>query len=252
MIVCENAKSLVQWRDSLSQSRHVGFVPTMGALHEGHLSLIQKAKRECDPVVVSIFVNPTQFNDPGDLKNYPRPLNEDLEFLKNAGVHAAFVPEGGEMYADRYRFEVLEKDFSRKLCGASRPGHFNGVLTVVLKLLNLVRPHRVYFGEKDYQQLRLIEDMVQALFLPVEVVRCPTVREIDGLAMSSRNRLLSPAAREIAPLRDRRLSSESELPEIRQELEQAGFRVDYLEELDGRRFVAAFLGQVRLIDNVEI
>lgn len=253
MITFENNKDLIRWRRALSEQRQVGFIPTMGALHQGHLSLIEKARRECDQVAVSIFVNPTQFNDPKDLEHYPRPLNEDLALLENAGVQVAFIPSAEEIYADKYRFELNEKENSSVLCGASRPGHFNGVLTVVLKLFHLVQPHRAYFGEKDFQQLQLIRDMTQALFMPIEIIAGPTVREPDGLAMSSRNRRLSPAERDIAPRLYRHLQNTTKpLDETRKDMEADGFRVDYLEDHWGRRFVAAFLGSVRLIDNVEI
>lgn len=232
----------------------IGFVPTMGALHEGHLSLIERAKSECDHVIVSVFVNPTQFNDPNDLAKYPRPIEQDVELLRKAGADAVFLPQPEEIYADKYRFKVTENEFSKKLCGASRPGHFDGVLTVVLKLFQLARPDRAYFGEKDYQQLQLIKDMSEALFLDIEVVPCPTKREADGLAMSSRNLRLSSEQRETAPmiykvlrtLADKKIDA----VDARVQLESAGFRVDYVENYFGRWFVAAFLGEVRLIDNL--
>ncbi len=228
----------------------IGFVPTMGALHAGHLSLIEKAKAECDHVIVSIFVNPTQFNDQKDLEKYPRPLDADLALLDKAGVDVAFVPQAEEIYNDHYRFKVSENDFSTKLCGAHRPGHFDGVLTVVLKLFQLARPDRAYFGEKDYQQLLLIRDMSAALFLDIDVVACPIKREADGLAMSSRNLRLTPAQRELAPKIYQILKTAPDAGHAAKELSDAGFRVDYVEEYFGRRFAAAFLGDVRLIDNV--
>lgn len=232
----------------------IGFVPTMGALHEGHLSLIERAKAECDHVIVSLFVNPTQFNDPNDLLKYPRPVEQDLEMLRKARVDAVFLPQSEEIYFDKYRFKVTENDFSSKLCGAQRPGHFDGVLTVVLKLFQLARPDRAYFGEKDYQQLLLIKDMSAALFLDIEIVPCPTQREADGLAMSSRNLRLSPEQREMAPLIHtilRELSDKKiDATDARLQLEAAGFRVDYIENYHGRWFAAAFLGEVRLIDNL--
>ncbi len=231
----------------------IGFVPTMGALHEGHRSLVERARAESDVVIASIFVNPTQFNVASDLDKYPRTLESDLLSLEDAGVDYVFLPRPEEMYADNYRFEVREKEQSQFLCGAHRAGHFEGVLTVVLKLFNLVKPDRAYFGEKDYQQLKLITDMASALFLDVEVVPCPTVRETDGLAMSSRNLRLSAQQRERAPLFYRALKSKGADPAgVKSELETAGFKVDYVEERWGRRFGAAFLGEVRLIDNVEI
>jgi pantoate--beta-alanine ligase len=233
------------WRRQ--QKGTVGFVPTMGALHAGHLALVERSKRECESTVVSIFVNPTQFNDPKDLDKYPRTLEADLELLEGH-ADVVFLPQAEEIYADQYRFQLRESTSSQILCGATRPGHFDGVLTVVMKLFQIVQPNKAYFGEKDFQQLRLIQDMARAYFLEMDVVACPTVREADGLAMSSRNRLLSPAEREKAPLLYRALQS----PQAWQILTDAGFRVDYVEEHWGRRFGAAFLGNVRLIDNVEL
>jgi len=245
-----SAAELRALRKTLTGS--VGFVPTMGALHEGHYSLVERARRDCDVVIASIFVNPTQFNDPSDLEKYPRPVEEDLAGLKSAGVDHVFLPNPADMYADNYRFEVREKEFSKVLCGAHRAGHFEGVLTVVLKLFNLVKPDKAFFGEKDYQQLKLITDMATTLFLDVDVVPCPTLREPDGLAMSSRNLRLSAGEREIAPALYRALKTALTPEAARLALEKSGFKVDYIEERWGRRFGAAFLGDVRLIDNVEI
>lgn len=250
MKLIESATEMRALRANLKGS--VGFVPTMGALHEGHYSLVERARKECDVVVASIFVNPTQFNDPKDLDKYPRPIEKDLAGLEKAGVDFVFLPRPPDMYTDNYRFEVREKELSKILCGAHRAGHFEGVLTIVLKLFNLVKPTKAYFGEKDFQQLQLITDMSAALFLDLEVVPCATLREPDGLAMSSRNLRLNNQEREIAPLMYRTLKNAPDCAAARRELEQAGFKVDYVEEHWGRRFGAAFLGEVRLIDNVEI
>jgi len=251
MRVIETVASFREWRNDLKQEQQsLGFVPTMGALHSGHLSLFKQAKQECDQVAISIFVNPTQFNDPKDLEKYPRPLERDLEMAKQIGVDAVFVPQAQEIYADKYRYQVLERDLSKILCGSTRPGHFEGVLTVVMKLLNITSPERAYFGEKDYQQFLLIRDMAKAFFMPTQVVSLPTIRESDGLAMSSRNVRLTPSERQLAPMIYRELKSSKPLSDVRSALESAGFRIDYLEEHFGRRFIAAFLGEVRLIDNV--
>src|SRR5665213_2540530 len=191
-------RSLAEWRAERAAmdlpGLSVGFVPTMGALHAGHRSLLERARAENDKVVMSIFVNPAQFDDPADLERYPRVLEADLA-VAGGLADCVLVPEAREMYRDDYRYRMTEYTLSARLEGAHRPGHFEGVLTVVLKLLNLVRPHRAYFGEKDRQQLDLVQGMAQALFLPVEIVACPTVRDPDGVALSSRNRRLSPAAR---------------------------------------------------------
>jgi len=230
----------------------VGFVPTMGALHAGHRSLLQRARSENEICLLSIFVNPTQFNNPEDLLRYPRHEVQDLELAAQQKVDAVFLPTVEEMYPPNDTFRIEESQLSHLLCGAFRPGHFSGVLTVVMKLFQLVRPTRAYFGEKDFQQLHLIRGMVESFFLPVKVVACPTVREADGLAMSSRNLRLTSEEREHAPLLFKTLRGEPDLQLARQKLEQEGFYVDYLTEQWGRRFVAAHLGSVRLIDNVEV
>ncbi len=174
----------------------IGFVPTMGALHEGHLSLMRRAKAECQLVVASVFVNPTQFGPSEDLARYPRDLEGDTRLCASVGVDAVFAPAPAEMYPNGFATWVnAEDETARRLEGQCRPGHFRGVLTVCLKLFNIVQPHRAYFGAKDYQQALLVRRMVRDLDLPLEIVVCPTVREADGLAMSSRNRYLDPAAR---------------------------------------------------------
>jgi pantoate--beta-alanine ligase len=234
------------------QGETVGFVPTMGALHKGHVSLIKRSSQECARSLVSIFVNPTQFNDPKDLERYPQPRAQDLELLEHTGASAVFLPPPREIYNDDYRFAVSENEVSGVLCGPTRPGHFAGVLTVVMKLLNIVEPQRAYFGEKDYQQLKLIQDMVRAFFIETEIVPCPTVRENDGLAMSSRNVLLTHDQRKLAPAMYRILKAAPTAEDAIHQLEDVGFVVDYVEEHWGRRFAAAHLGAVRLIDNVEL
>jgi len=224
----------------------------MGALHDGHLSLLGRARQECDLVVASVFVNPAQFNDKADLARYPRPVAEDIRKLESAGTDYLLLPSAEDIYPDGYRYRVSETADSGALCGAYRPGHFDGVLTVVLKLLNLVKADKAYFGEKDYQQYRLIKGMAAAFFLDTEIVACPTLREPDGLAMSSRNLLLEPAHRELAPALYKALRSKAAPSEIKRRLAALGFRPDYVEERWGRRFAAAKLGKVRLIDNVKV
>ena len=230
----------------------LGFVPTMGALHEGHAGLLKQSAKENDSTVLSIFVNPTQFNDPKDLEKYPRTFDADFDLAAACGVTAIFFPDHNEIYADKYRFTVTENNFSQILCGAFRPGHFNGVLSVVMKLLNMIKPTRAYFGEKDFQQLRLIEDMVKAYFMPLEICRVRTFREESGLALSSRNTRLSPIGREKAALIYKTLTTAGSAVDAKNILNESGFEVDYLEDIDGRRFVAALLEGVRLIDNVTL
>jgi pantoate--beta-alanine ligase len=229
----------------------IGFVPTMGALHAGHRALLARARAENERVVLSIFVNPTQFNDSADLEKYPRTLEADLK-LSAGLVDDVIVPPPAELYPDDYVYRVTESRFSRELEGAHRPGHFDGVLTVVLKLLNTVQPKRAYFGEKDWQQLRLVEGMVRALLLPIEIVPCSTERDVDGLALSSRNRRLSHPARVRAAQFPLILRSAHTAEAAVETLKTAGFGVDYVEDRDGVRLGAVRIENVRLIDNVRL
>lgn len=247
-IVFKNISEFQNYRHSLKGT--VGFVPTMGALHAGHSSLLECAKQENDFTVLSIFVNPTQFNDPKDLEKYPRTFEDDFQIATQTGVSAVFYPEFANMYPDNYKYSVTENSYSKILCGASRPGHFDGVLTVVMKLFNIVQPDRAYFGEKDYQQLHLIEGLVKAFFLPLQIRPVATLREKSGLAMSSRNARLSAEGRKKAALLFKTITEVPTVESAKNILLNYGFQIDYLEDIDGRRFVAAFLEGVRLIDNV--
>ncbi len=231
-------------------TKKIGFVPTMGGLHDGHLSLVNRAKSENDITVVSVYLNPTQFNDKKDLETYPANFGDDCALLEKAGVDYLFAPTYPVMYPDDYKYKVIETDFSKTLCGATRPGHFDGVLTVVMKLFNLVRPTNAYFGEKDFQQFKLLKGMIDAFFLDINIVPCPIVREKNGLAISSRNRKLSEAGLGLAPRFHEILSGKGTPQEKTAELEKAGFKVDYVTEYDGRLYGAVFLEDVRLIDNV--
>ena len=256
----------------------VGFVPTMGALHEGHISLINRAKKENDIVVCSVFVNPIQFNNQTDLEKYPRTPEHDIEKLKQAGCDAVFMPSVEEMYPNKVEDHYDFGDLERVMEGACRPGHFNGVAIVVRKLFEIVTPNRAYFGEKDFQQLAIINKMVSNLNMNLEIVPCPIVREKDGLAMSSRNVRLNESERAIAPkiyatLNDATSRKNEMTPaELRQYAldkfaEIKEFDVEYVEITDetnlkslenwkecehARIFVALQLGPVRLIDNVRI
>jgi pantoate--beta-alanine ligase len=253
----------------------VGLVPTMGALHAGHGRLIQRARADCGHVVVSIFVNPIQFNDPRDFQLYPRDLSSDLEFCRARDADIVFAPTAAEMYRQPLKSFVDVAGVTEHLCGAFRPGHFRGVATVVMKLFGIVQPDRAYFGEKDAQQLATIRRMVLDLSVPVTIVGVPTVREADGLARSSRNQRLSEEERRIAPilyqalqLAGGRISAGHRDPrEIREEalaaLKRPEIRVEYLEivdpdemrpvdRIDGPVLIAAaiWLGSIRLIDNL--
>ncbi|MBQ8864497.1 MAG: pantoate--beta-alanine ligase [Rikenellaceae bacterium] len=258
----------------------VGFVPTMGALHQGHLSLVERARRECEVVVVSVFVNPTQFNDPNDLKNYPRTPEADTEMLRAAGVDIVFMPSVEEMYPtpDTRVFDFGNID--KVMEGATRPGHFNGVAQVVSRLFDMVRPAKAYFGEKDFQQIAVIRAMVAQLALPVEIVPCPIVRGEDGLALSSRNTLLTPEYRAAAPdicaaLREGAAAVGDKSPAevealVAEAIERGGLlRVIYVQVVDGTSLerveswsvaeggciqccVAVQAGAIRLIDNMRM
>ncbi|ENW78525.1 MULTISPECIES: pantoate--beta-alanine ligase [unclassified Acinetobacter] len=254
----------------------IGFVPTMGNLHEGHLTLVRAAKKICDVVVVSIFVNPIQFGAGEDFDSYPRTLEQDSRLLADVGCDIIFAPSVDQMYGKQPRLtNISVSQITNDLCGQSRPGHFDGVAVVVTKLFNIVQPDYAFFGEKDYQQLAVIRQLVQDLNIPLEVIGVPIVRAADGLALSSRNGYLSEEQRSIAP-KIYQLLKQAEvglgegqslsqvLANISTELTQAGFVVDYVEarqpnlqpieefDRDLVLFIAAKLGSTRLIDNLHI
>lgn len=271
MQVCRSIPELREARAALPQ--RLAFVPTMGALHAGHLSLVKLARAHSDVVAASVFVNPTQFNDASDFQKYPRTLDDDLRQLEAAGVDLVFAPEATAMYpADEVAVSVDVPALTRQLEGAHRPGHFEGVCRVVLKLFHLVQPSAAVFGMKDFQQLRIIEAMTSGLNLPIEIVRGPTLRDSDGLAMSSRNRRLSAEERERAVAIPRGLEAAevafdagehdaAALVEIVRTA-MAEVKIDYVAAVDAERLepvetmanggllaVAAHVGPVRLIDN---
>jgi pantoate--beta-alanine ligase len=249
-------ENLSSWRRERRQQTHagltLGFVPTMGALHAGHLSLVRRSRAENDRTLVSIFVNPTQFDDPDDLAQYPRTLDTDLEMLRRDSTDFVLIPGAADLYRDGFQFRVTEQERSKALEGACRPGHFEAVLTIVLKLLQIAEAERAYFGEKDWQQLELVRGMADAFFLRTDIVPCATVREADGLALSSRNRHLLPADRQRAPQFFRILSTAASADAAVRDLRREGFIVDYVDDRDGRRLGAVRVGEVRLIDNVSL
>jgi len=210
----------------------LGFVPTMGALHEGHRSLIRRARAENDAVVVSIFINPTQFGPGEDLQKYPRTFEEDLKSCEEAGVDAVFAPTHEEIYPEGYDTYLTQEKLTRVMCGASRPGHFRGVLTVCCKLFNIVGPDVAYFGQKDYQQTVVIKRMVADLRMPLRIEVCPTIREDDGLAMSSRNRYLSASQRADALCLSRSLDLAAEM--AARGVTDAGKIIDAMKALIGK------------------
>jgi len=247
--------TISQWRQYKNNSgmagKTIGFVPTMGALHSGHLSLIKKSKKENDVTMVSVFVNKPQFNDKSDYLDYPRDTEKDVQLLETLFTDFLFIPEYKELYSDDYRFKVTENSFSKLMEGKHRPGHFEGVLTIVMKLLVGIAPSKSYFGEKDYQQYYLIRDMAKSFFIETKIVVCPTVRNPDGLAESSRNSLLSPTALKKSSQFFKELSSTKTKDRAIASLKKSGFNVEYIEEFGGRRFGAVNIDNVRLIDNVE-
>jgi pantoate--beta-alanine ligase len=249
------ARSIVETRAALQPAREgsIGLVPTMGSLHEGHLSLLRAAREECDTVVMSLFVNPTQFGDEHDLASYPRDEEHDLGLAREAGVDLVFAPGAAEMYPPGYQTWVEVMDVGGTLEGEFRPGHFRGVATVVLKLFSIVRPDRAYFGQKDAQQAEVIRRMIEDLALEVALRVLPTVRDEDGLALSSRNVLLSPEERERALALPRALATKDADAARALLARSNGLVVDYVEVADFQPRVlagAVRVGPTRLIDNV--
>jgi pantoate--beta-alanine ligase len=263
-------------RQARAENRIIGFVPTMGALHAGHLALVKRARQDCSPVIASIFVNPKQFGPTEDFAKYPRMLEGDSEKLVAAGIDSLFMPEAAEIYPPNFSTYVYVEGLSERLEGRTRPGHFRGVTTVVLKLLEIVQPHFAYFGRKDAQQVRLIQQMVRDLNLDTEIVICPIVREADGLALSSRNAYLNGEERRAATVLHRALqaahaemmagvrdAAQLQLALHRALKSEQLARVDYAEVVDAETFepivrvnrscyvlLAVFVGKTRLIDNL--
>ena len=279
MKVLKSKKTLIDYVERQREmGKKIGFAPTMGALHQGHLSLYKAAKKENDEVISSIFVNPTQFNNPDDFQKYPKTLEKDLELLEKAGVDAVYVPNVEEMYPDglnskKYNFDGLENEME----GKYRPGHFDGVGTIVEEFFRQVQPHNAYFGEKDYQQLAIIKKMVEKTKLPVKIHGVPTLREEDGLAMSSRNVRLTETQRKEATIIYETLTKVKEwfkvisLEEIKQKVtdifRNSNFELEYFviadeetlkeanaidEDKEYRAFIVAYADTVRLIDNMHL
>jgi pantoate--beta-alanine ligase len=278
MRVIENPREMQAWAvETKRAGLRLGLVPTMGFLHEGHLSLVRLARERCGAVALSLFVNPTQFGPNEDFNTYPQSIARDLELCRCAGVAAVFLPQAAAMYAPDASVAVVEDRLSAGLCGASRPGHFRGVCTVVAKLFNIALPDVAVFGQKDYQQVAVIRRMVRDLNFPVEMVVAPILRDPDGLAMSSRNAYLSADERRmglglsqaLALARDAADAGERDTAAVkgrmRAHLESRGLRVDYVAIVDADTLepvdalahgqvalVAAFSGKTRLIDNAAL
>jgi len=273
-------KTIAETREALAGEalkNKIGFVPTMGALHKGHLSLVERCHSESDLTVVSIYVNPTQFGPQEDLNHYPRNLEKDIDLLRNYHVDIVFTPDDVQMYPEGYCTWVQVEGLSDILCGASRPGHFRGVATIVLKLMHIVNPKLMFMGMKDYQQIIVLEKMIEDLNLETKIVRCPIVREPDGLAMSSRNSYLTPDERQRATclikalknaqkmVNEGHLDSSILISEAENIIKQSDGRIDYIKIVDGstlqelpevrsssRMMLAVYIGNTRLIDNIEL
>lgn len=267
-----------QIKEAKNNQKIIGFIPTMGYLHEGHLSLIREAKKDCNYIVVSIFVNPKQFNSEEDLKKYPRDYERDLGLLQQEEVDLVFLPEIEEIYPEEPKIYIDIPNLTNKLCGIYRPGHFQGVLLIVLKLFHLVEPHKAYFGKKDYQQYLIIKQMVKDLDMDIDVVGCPLIREDSGIALSSRNARLSEKGYSDAQLISRALflaknewqkgeKNPENLKEIIRDIIETGplNKVEYIEIVDPISLenvqvvkegdiiaVAVYTDNVRLIDNIEL
>jgi pantoate--beta-alanine ligase len=277
MEVIATAKEMQQRSDQLRQKeKTIAFVPTMGYLHEGHLALMREGKNRGDKLIISIFVNPTQFGPAEDYEQYPRDMQRDLKLAQKVGVDIVFTPSSQEMYPDGFQTSVEVEGVTQNLCGISRPGHFRGVTTIVAKLFNIVKPHLALFGQKDYQQLVTIKRMVEDLNMDIEIIGVPTVRERDGLAMSSRNTYLSPKKRKEAAKLYRALREGEELfrqsernaavilTTVREIIEEAKpTTIDYIKICDAHTLedieeikneaiiaVAVQIGKTRLIDNI--
>jgi pantoate--beta-alanine ligase len=257
-----------------AQGRTIGFVPTMGALHQGHLSLIEQAKQSADEIVCSIFVNPSQFNDPKDLEKYPRPIEADIKMLEEVKCNVLFNPAVNEIYDDNEQWHLNIGELEHLLEGKFRQGHYQGVTQVVYKLFNIVKPDVAFFGQKDYQQFLIISKMVELLNIPVKLVMCPIMRETDGLAMSSRNIHLTAADRQHSLILSKALNwvknnfDKNNIPQLKKEAElmisrEPGVELEYFEIADGNTLqpadkntknivalVAAKVGKTRLIDNI--
>jgi pantoate--beta-alanine ligase len=279
MLLLKRVSDLQKHLNSLkNKGLQIGFIPTMGALHRGHVSLIDRSRNTCDVTVASIFVNPTQFNDPKDLEKYPRPISRDIEMLTEAGCHVLFLPDVEEIYpkgttpSQKFNFGKLDK----VLEGTFRPGHFDGMAQVVHRLLEIVKPNKLFMGQKDFQQQAIVGSLIQQTNLPTELVTCAIIRDEDGLAMSSRNVRLSPEDRAIAPLIHKTLQEAADMvgdyspSEIQKQVTaklraESRFRLEYFEIVDGRTLLqirlfedtdyavaltAVWVGEVRLIDNI--
>ncbi len=277
LYIISSVDEMIDYRNSLDKALKIGFVPTMGYLHQGHLSLVEKAKEENDIVIVSIFVNPSQFGQGEDFENYPRDLERDLNLLLTKDVDIVFNPNYKDVYPDNYKTWIEVSDFSDKYCGASRPGHFKGVATIVNKLVNIIKPDFMYMGEKDFQQIVVLQTMLRDLNISTKITPCPIIRESDGLAMSSRNVYLTQQERENATClyhsliiaKDMLNKKTTDINLVKSEMEKiisnSSGKIDYIAFIDNDSFnpvsslthntrilLAIKIGKTRLIDNMKM
>ena len=254
MKVIKTGKDWLSVLTQFSDNQTIGFVPTMGALHDGHGALLKQSIDENDVTVLSIFINPKQFNQQSDYETYPRNYDDDINFADSIGVDFVFMPSVDEMYPNGQQAFSVDTmlPISQIMEGKSRPGHFKGMLTIVLKLLLLIKPTRAYFGEKDYQQLALVKTLVSNFYIPCEIVGCPIIREVSGLAMSSRNKRLSQDGYQKAQKMAQVFHHYGQIPEpeLLSQLADLDVDVEYLQKIDNRVYLAAWIEGVRLIDNI--
>ncbi|MCF6766897.1 pantoate--beta-alanine ligase [Thiotrichales bacterium 19S11-10] len=255
MKIIEHISDWQKLRATIPNTKTIGFVPTMGALHQGHASLIKESINNNDVTILCIFVNPTQFNDKGDFINYPNTIDHDIEIAKTLGVDYLLLPKQDEIYPDDYAYQVKTHDpLAHIMEGEFRLGHFDGMLTIVLKLLLLVRANRAYFGQKDYQQYKLVKSMVKSFFIETEIISCPTIREYQSnLALSSRNQRLNDKQRQLAQQFATIFHTHKDNPKlISEKLTDLGIDVEYIQQYENRLLGAIKIDDIRLIDNVEI
>lgn len=253
MQIFHDLNEWINVRKQLDARHSLGFAPTMGNLHAGHTSLFLASQNENNYTATSLFVNPTQFNQADDYKLYPRTLEADLHIMEESGVDFCILPTEKAMYPDHYNYQIQEHQLCQLMEGKHRPGHFNGVLTIVMKLFSLVKPHKAYFGEKDYQQYMLIRNMANAFLMDIKIISCPTIREPNGLAYSSRNNRLNKEQKALAELFAQLFQQKNKsCAQIKADLVAQNITVEYIEEHENRRFAAVKIGGVRLIDNYQL
>jgi len=252
MKIFENLNEWISFRKAIT-NKTIGFVPTMGNLHQGHKSLLLRSVEENDISILSIYINPTQFQNKNDLEKYPKTYEEDIKIAKQAGIDFIIMPTYEQIYPDHYTYKMTNNsELSTIMEGRTRPGFFDGMLTVVLKLLMIAKANKAYFGEKDYQQLCLVKDMAAAFFLDTEIIPCPTIRNENGFALSSRNNRLNKQQLELAQNFPKLLHSDKTCDEIKRCLENLNIKVNYIQEYKNRRLGSVVIGNINLIDNGSI